>query len=389
VFPDAIELEHILTDAFEADSNITERQLRSLLRRALRTCRRNGPIKAEGLLTEARRLAQSELSESKKQFTIWTKFRARQMAFSKGFRVRWNDVWLEATNNLPRKFHLQEYFFNGHGRIYPEKPSFYGYLIGRCEARTEEQAVERILDATDVFMAVFNIYQLRDGAFDIGKPRAEGKLWHGPYHFVFGNDVFLGKEHIWFDAEFDAEGWETFPADMKNVVKQLPAVRRALKALTNHPLRKVLLKTLHLMQNAMSSRDERYNLLRYWSALEQLYGEENPVEKNYSRIIQRASFAETDKNIARWKLSHIARLRNEYVHAGDGSNDIRIMSKYLRGLLARHFHFILFYSDVRSHREWLDFCDLPSDLNLLENRKSLIEQRMGLIKNDYRTRKKR
>lgn len=210
-FPDAVELEHILADAFEADSNITDRQLRSLLRTALRTCRRNAPITVDGLLVEVRGLAQGELSKPKKQFTIWTKFRAKQMAFSKGFRLRWNGVWLEATNKLPHKFHLQEYFFDGHGHICPEEPNFYGYLIGRCEARTEEQAVERILDATDIFMAVFNIYELRDGSLPTGKPRAEGKLWHGPYHFVFGDEVFLGNEHIWFDAEFDIEGWETFP----------------------------------------------------------------------------------------------------------------------------------------------------------------------------------
>src|SRR5437868_2953674 len=98
-----------------------------------------------------------------------------------------------------------------------------------------------------------------------------GKALAGPYQFVFRGRKFLGDEQIWYDPNFTEEAWSMFPVDMGTVLRLVPHIRRALTALANHPLRSVLTRVLHLMQNAMSSRDQSYALLRYWSALEQLY----------------------------------------------------------------------------------------------------------------------
>lgn len=378
---DSDELERILPDAFEADPAFTPRQLRYLLRKALWNCRKKGPLTIAGLLAEAQRLAKADLAQPVRGYAMWTKFRARQMSFSSGFRLSWDGVTLESAKYLPRYMAVEEYLLSGHGRIYPRKPEFFGYLIARCEARDEENAVARMLKATEIFMAVFNMYEMW-GRWSLGAERwADGKLWNGPYHFVFRGKRFLGDDRIWYDPNYDAEAWNSFPLDMAAVLRVVPRTRRALERLAGHPLRALLVDVLRLMQEAMSSRDQNYSLLRYWSALEQLYGDPHGREKNYSRIIQRAAFAENDKQLARWKLAHISRMRNGYVHAGDSDDDLRVMTQYLRMLLSRHVNALLFGNDhVTSHAHWLEIVDLPDDEALLEERKAVIDQRIAIIR---------
>lgn len=378
---DSDEIDHILPDAFEADPSFTSRQMRYLLREALWNSRKKGPLSINALLAEARRLAKIQNALPRKRYAMWTKFRARQMAFSPGFRLNWSGVVLESANYLPAYMARVEYFLNGHGTIEPNLPSFFGHLIARCEARAEENAVTQMLDATDLFMALFNIYELW-GRWSKGAERwAEGKLWHGPYHFVYEAKHFLGEERVWYDPNYDEEAWGIHTIDMPRVLRLIPRIRRALSALAQHPLRDLLVKVLRLMQNAMSSRDQSYSLLRYWSALEQLYGDPQGREKNYSRIIQRAAFAEHDKQIAHWKLGHISRVRNEYVHAGDNDDDLRVMAQYLRMLLSRHVNYVLFHApNVKTHAQWLEIVDLPDDEDKLTARKAVIDQRINLIR---------
>jgi hypothetical protein len=375
------ELERILPDAFEADPAFTGRQLRYLLRDALRTCRKNGPLTIDALATEARRIAKAKLAQPRRRYSMWTKFRAHQMAFSGGFRLRWGNVSIQSAYHLPPYMYQDEYFLNGHGRVNPREPVFFGHLITRCEGRDEESAVATMLDATELFMALFNLYEMW-GRWSHGAERwAEGKLWNGPYHFVFRRRKFLGEDRIWYDPDFSDEAWRMHALNMPSVLRIIPRVRRAFAALAQHPLRDLLIKVLRLMQNAMSSRDQSYSLLRYWSALEQLYGEPKSREKNYTRIIERASFAERDKLIARWKLSHISRLRNEYVHAGNHDDDLRVMAQFLRMLLSRHVNYLLFHAPhIRTHSQWLEIVDLPDDEAVLTARKAVIDHRMALIK---------
>lgn len=382
---DSDELERILPDAFEADPSFTASQLRDLLRQALWTCRKNGPLTIDRLLEEARRLAKTQLAAPRQPYSMWTKFRARQMASSPGFRIDRDGVTLESRSHLPAFMQRSEYFLNGHGSIDPEHPVFYGYLIARSKARSEENAVKQMLDAIDLFMALFNMYESW-GRVSLGPQRwAEGKLFNGPYHFVFRRQVFLGENQIWYDPNFNDEAWDRFPLDMVAVLRVMPRVRRALSALGEHPMRALLVKVLSLMQNAMSTHDQSHSLLRYWSALEQLYGDPAGREKNYKRIIDRASFAEHDRDIAVWKLRHISRLRNDYVHAGEQDDDLRVMAQYLRMLLSRHVNYLLFHAaDVRSHAHWLEVVDLPNDEDLLRARKAVIDQRIALIQGGRR-----
>ncbi|MDQ4420757.1 hypothetical protein OOT33_09975 [Sphingobium sp. DEHP117] len=381
-------LERILPDAFDVDKSFTNRQVRYLLRQALWNSRKKGTLTLDGVTSEAQRLATEQLSEPPKSYALWTKFRARNMSDAETFKIRWGGVRLESAHHLPRHMALKEFFLNGHGNVYPHKPVFYGHLIARCKARQPENAARQMLDAIDLFMAVFNMYRLFGRRTWTSSPQAEAPLFNGPYQFLFKGKESLNDKEIWYEPEFSESKWDSSPLTMAEVTKTLPTVRKALTKLAKHPFKDVLIDVLKLMQNGMASRDQSYTLLRYWSALERLYSESNSREKSYERIIKRATFADDDKLLSHWIMRHISQLRNEYVHAGDHDDDLHVMSQHLRLLLSRHVNHLLFHAPkVASHKHWLAIVDLPSSENGLREQKVLINQRMRILQQGQKTKR--
>jgi hypothetical protein len=304
------------------------------------------------------------------------------MPFARGFSISWNGVRIRSVARLPAWLAVNEYFLSGHGRIDPRPPVFYGYLVLSCDARDEETAVDRMLDAAQLFMGIANIY-LRFGQYTHRSRLhwTDGPLWLGPYQFVFRNRSFLGGDRVWYNPDYVEAAWNRDPIDMAKLLNKLPRVRKRLKELANHPLRKALTKAILLIQDGMAARDPSHRLLRYWSTLEQLYGETDIRSRNTQKIIQRASFAEINPRLERWKLSHVSRLRNEYVHAGSLVNDLDTATEHLLLLLCRHInHLIVQRSDLHNHAELLELLDLPGDISVLEARKVNIDRRIEYVK---------
>jgi len=373
------ELERILPDAYEVDPELSPREHRYLFRQALWNARKAGPLTRSTLEGEARRLAAEMLSEPRGQFAMWTKFRARSLAANPAFVLEWGGVGMEASHGLPQPLFLESQLFDGHGDVEPCEPVFYGHLILRTEARTAEVAAIKMMAAEKAFHAVFNVYHLFGSKrFASGRP-PEAALWPGPYHFLFRDDQFL-RDDWWHDPDFSREAWERHPLSIAEVLAKLPQTQSVLDALAAHPLQDVLLKVLILLQEGMATGDLNHRLLRYWSALEQLYGDPGTGNKNYRKIIDRATVAESDKRIARWKLRHISRHRNQYVHAGSDDSEHDTMCQYLRQLLSRHVNYLLFHAPtVTTHQQWIDIVDLPDGREQLEARRQNIDFRLSML----------
>jgi hypothetical protein len=167
---------------------------------------------------------------------------------------------------------------------------------------------------------------------------------------------------------------------MKDVLKLVPRVRDALTKLDTHPLKDTIVKSILLMQDAFSSKDENHRLLRYWSALERLYVEENSKEKSNQKVIERAAFAEENPRLAQWRLAHISRLRNEYVHAGVGAEGLDAMGQFLRALLSRHLNHWIFKGDtIPNHSTLIKYVSLPHDVKTLRDLRDVVDRRIELV----------
>jgi len=209
---------------------------------------------------------------------------------------------------------------------------------------------------------------------------AEGVLWLGPYQFFWEGTKFLGRDRIWYNQHYDKAEWHRFPKDASEFLKRLPYIRKIMSQLERHPLRPILSASAKLVHEGMTSADLSYRLLRYWSALETLYSEGGNKNVPYDRIIRRATFAETDRELAIIKLEHLARLRNIYVHSGDTEHDRNELTQYLREILAHQIlYFVRFADDINEHSELIEMVDLPSDLGTLARRKRAIERRENIM----------
>jgi len=351
---------------------------RSIVYRAAIDLRKLGRISPTKLLEQVNRAASAALAAPVKRYTMWTRLRLRNMARSPGFRLSFDQVRIEGVASLPAKLRLQDYLLSGFGYIHPNELTGFGYLVLRAEARNENDAARKIFDACDTFFGLASL-----GWRDLSlwtERHAQAKIWMGPNQFFWEGSKFLGKERVWYNPHFDTEEWKRFPKDGSEFLKRLPYIRRSLKALETHPLRKIISSVAKLIHEGMASRDLSYRLLRYWSALETLYSEKGNRNVAYDKVIRRATFAQKDRELSIMKLEHLSKLRNDYVHSGDTEKEKNELTQYLREILAHQILYFLHHgSDFNDHDEIIEMADLPSDAGLLERRKKAIQRRENII----------
>lgn len=378
---DFMELYEILPDAFVVSPSIRRQEAINLFSQALRECRRANTLNSEAIVEHARAIHKKALAIPLERYTLWSKFRAKDMAQIRGFMLAWRGVKLRAASRLPAWLELDEYFMNGVGRIYPRKPEFYGHIIVSCDERNEGRAVDRMMDALQLVHGLINLYETwQRRTHWSGRNWTEGALWLGPTQFLFRNREFRGNDRIWYNPDYDEEAWNRFPTSMSRILQVVPIARKALTALDKHPLCEVLVRAIILMQDGFATRDSNHRLLRYWSALEQIYVEIDAKNGSNSKVLERAVFAEIEPKLSKWKLEHIARLRNDYVHAGGSGDDLHQMCQFLRELLARHInHWIFHGQDLDSHSALLQLVDLPSDRAALLQKQEMINRRLTYL----------
>lgn len=371
----------ILPDAFVVKPEISRSESIKLFSKALRECRHAGKMNGDHLIERAEAIHRSSLAVPQVKFALWTKFRATNMSFHPGFRLRWHGVEVRSAARLPKHLRHSDYFFDGFGRIYPDEPQGFGHIIMYCAERNEARAVERMMDTLQLVTGLINLYEVWQGrTLWAGRNWTDGRLWLGPTQFVFREKEFLSDKNILYNTDYDEEAWRQNPLPMERVLKVIPIVRRALSALNDHPLNDMLSRSVMLLQDGFVAHDSNHRLLRYWSALEQIYVESNDKMRSNEKVLDRAIFAEAEPDICRWKLSHIARLRNNYVHAGGSSDDLNYMSQFLREMLARHInHWIFKGNNLKNHREMLDLVSMSSDRDVLLDKRKLINKRLKYI----------
>lgn len=369
----------LLTDAFEYPSSVTRTDMGSFVYRACVDIRKTRAIiRREELLKRVESRVRDLLAQSPESYSMWTKLRIRQMAFSPGFRMNVQSVKLEGRHQLPKWMRLEKYFISGIGHIDPNTLPFFGYLICKCKARTENEAAKLIFDACDVFNAAVNLsWRFRDLLI---QRQPQATLWLGPYQFFFRKQKFLGQNRIWYNGNFSEEYWDRFPKSLDEVRKRLPRVRRSIDAFDGHPLGNVLKRSMVLISEGMTSDDLSFRLMRFWSALETLYSDKPNAGTPSKKLIDRATFPEQDAALSALKLRRLSDLRNKYVHEGTTEGDDNDLVQFLREMLCQHISYLLYNGrDFDSHGEFLAMADLPRNAVDLAARKLAVERRERIM----------
>lgn len=373
-------LKEILPDAFIVKPALRRSAAIRLFRRALYQARRDGPLTVDVVIKRAEEFHRIDRAVSLKKFTLWTKIRAKGMAQAQNTKFSWNDVSIRTASQLPKWLQLKPFENSSIGHIDPSEPKHSGYIILTCQERLEDDAVDRMLDALQILMALMNIYETR-GNWTImsGNNWTAGKLRTGPFQFVFQDRKFLGKNRIWYDPHYNEKAWHEQIPDFEKYVKITAFTKKALASLSTHPLKHTLAKALQLAQDGFEARDGNHRLLRFWAALEKLYVDDSGRERSNQKVIERATFADTEYQLTKWQLSHVARLRNEHVHARGYEDAFMEQSQMLRDLFTRHvLHWIFHGRDFQKHEDLLAYVDLPRDDKALKAMRKLIDQRLNL-----------
>lgn len=373
-------MEEILPDAFTVTPAMRRPAAIRLFRRALYQARRDGKLTSDAIIKRAEGLQRSDRAVRLKSFTIWTKIRARGMSDVPGLRFGWNGVSIRTAAQLPRWLQLDPFHHSGIGRIDPANPVQSGYVILNCEERLADDAIDKMLDALHLLMGLMNLYETR-GTWTImsGHNWTAGQLRMGPFQFVFEGRKFLGGNRIWFDPSYHEAAWNHQMPEFSKYLKIARFTKQALAALSTHPLQSILVSALQLAQDGFEARDGNHRLMRFWAALEKIYVEDWARERSNQKVIERATFADADYQFTRWQLSHVARLRNEHVHARGVEDTFMELSQMLRDVLARHLlHWIFHGQYFEKHEALLSYVDLPRSDDALMRLRDLVDRRLAL-----------
>jgi hypothetical protein len=373
-----IEWKELLPDAFNIKPALRRSTAIRLFYKALSQARRDGALTADAVIARAKDAYRQDHAIRLKKFTLWTKIRASGMDPTKNLRFKWGNVSMRTVAKLP-KWLLIKPFVSGVNLVDPNQPKNGGYIILSCQERLEDDAVDLMIDALQLLMALMNIYETR-GAWTITTDDnnwTAGGLRMGPFQFVFQGKRYLGRP--WYDPNYDEKAWKERLTKFERYLKIAPFTKKALLTLENHPLKQVLVTAAQLAQDAFEARDGNHRLLRFWAALEKIYVEESARERSNEKVINRASFADEDYQVTKWKLSHVARLRNEHVHSRGQQGSFMQQGQMLRDLLSRHIlHWIFHGHDFDKHEALLAYVDLPREDNALKALQKNIDRRIKL-----------
>lgn len=364
----------LLSECIGSDAELTRRDISGISYRSFIDLRKNGPVRQSDFLAEISKRARDLSTIVRRPHTMWSKMRLKQMAFHPGTRFEFDGVRIRTVARLPKCLRLEEFFISGIGHINPNDLPFFGYVIATTNARNENEASEKIFAALDVFFAVANTRTRSLDFWVQRKPSA--KFWLGPFQFFFDGNRFLGKEKLWSNPNFDQKEWDLFPSDARKFSENAGDVRKSLKQLESHPLRKPLEEALRLISEGMISPDLAFRLMRFWSAAESLYSIRDQ-KTSANKMIDRMAFADGDDAwLTKVKLETAYSLRNQYVHRGSSDGDDTSIVQTLREVIISFLYYILYNGDdIRSHDELLMILDLPKDVEALLKRAIAIERR--------------
>ena len=185
--------------SFPADVNYQDASAISY--RAFLDLRKKGQVEQKSLISLIARRVEQLRDRPMVTFTMWTKFRLQQMAFAKSVKFKFDDVRLRTAPQLPKWLRLETHFISGVGDIHPNDLPFYGYIILATEARSENEATERLFAALEKFFAVINTSWRSTEMWVSHRPSAV--ILHGPNYFFFKAKKYLGRDRVWWSEDFD------------------------------------------------------------------------------------------------------------------------------------------------------------------------------------------
>lgn len=349
------------------------------LSKAISEVARNGMLDCDNVISEINKQIKSDLAQKEQPYYLLTSISIAPPLLEKAIRLGPCTIRIDEGGH-PKKFSsrinlVKQLKQRGIDERVDHSPAGYSSVIISVKSKSVDWAANDCLKALDIVRAVWCLAVNPSMEFVGNEWSPINQIRLGGAHTVHFEDGTLASENIWYEPNFVlAKPYQITPRSIQEYRKYC---RNYLSQIKKSKYSSAIKDSLLRYVRALDEKDQNTALIRLWGAMEKLL---SPESANFDLVAKRCSFLFKEQDYHRQILEHLREYRNSNVHAGQQSERVKILCYQLQF----YFHHLIdFHLSNSRYFESLeqanDFLDLPSDPNILEKRKKLIDKAIRFI----------
>lgn len=347
----------------------------NILKSAVSRAAKIGILNKDTVLNELKELTKIELSKKENKYSVLTSISMGLPLPIKSIKIGESNIKFYA-HVYPKKYSTRIETLEHVNKTRKEKiteltPNQYTKIIISTKAKNELEAANKALNDFDLLRAIFCLFS-NSGMELIGDQFSPiNKIRLGEFHTVHNaSGKNVNSSRYWFEPNYKiANIFRLQPNAVNNFEKNIKwCIKRLSECKYSEKLNNALLRYVR----ALDERDQNVALLQIWGALESLTAYE---ENNKGNLPRRCSFLYEDSEYHKQILEHLREYRNQSVHAGIRSEEVKNYCYQLQGYF---FQLILFHlhrvNEFSTLAEANHFLDQPVNVEDLKKKKELLEK---------------
>lgn len=346
-----------------------------ILRNAVSNAAKLSKIDKDTVLNELKQLAKNELSKKEVKFNILTSFSMGLPLPIKNIKIGGSNIKFYV-NDYPKKYlsridtlaYVNKKKVN---QISELSPVQYTKIIITTKAKNELEAANKALNDFDLLRAIFSLFA-NSGMEIIGDQFSPiNKIRLGEFHTIHNSSgKNINSSRYWFEPNYKQAN--IFKLQAKQVSRFEKNVKWCIEQLNKCKYSDKINNALLRYVRALDEKDQNVALLQIWGSLESLTAYE---ENSKGNLPKRCSFLYEDSEYHKQILEHLREYRNQSVHAGVRSEEVKHYCYQLQGyfyqLILFHLHRV---NEFESLPEANHFLDQPVKIEEIKKKQELLEK---------------
>lgn len=330
-----------------------------------------GPLTPSSLLTELNTQLEKKLSTKQETFHILTSISLQHNAGRPSHQIRGVRVRLLA-GDYPVRYRRARAALIAQQRL-PVAESAVGFrrVIASVRACDGPEAVEKALRAVDLLRACWCFVANFEMEIFGASWRPINKVKLGAVHTCHLPSGKKAVETVWFEPHHDAEPLSRVDPKESKLAEQILAFLRS------SPLSAELEDAMVGYVRALDSSDHNAAFLSLWTSIERLI---SPGRGDYDAFVRRCAFLFEDAEFHIEVLKHLKQYRNEFVHAGRSTTQVKAhcfeLQVYFRALVQFYLGQRKFFTSIADANAMLD---LPPDRGKLRVQQQVIAKALRFL----------
>ncbi|MGK7912999.1 MAG: hypothetical protein AB4050_16215 [Synechococcus sp.] len=323
-----------------------------------------------------------ECQRREKEFSILTSI-SLQPPFPVS-RISIDGCQIKILKSYPRQYLGRKDIIAKHKHI-DDLSNDYGKVVVVVRSNHFKLAAEKAIKALEMLRATLCLINSELGGIDLldllnpkSLPEPINQICLGEIHTIHDHSGMALTQGALLNPKYQRKQPITSQS-LKNGFKKIG--RKVFKGIDSYPpadrnkLQDVLIRYVQSLDEA----DHNTAFLKLWGALESLATSSG---SNYDPLVRRCSFLFDDREYHSQILEQLKAVRNEAIHAGIVSPT----PKHCCLQLQSYFYNLFFYHILNPHifscvEEANSFLDLPKDIDILRNKRRLIDRAIKFMDN--------